>query len=314
MIVARRVEELDLEGPLAVSVGVFDGVHRGHRAVFDALHREALAEGASSLVVTLDPHPLEVLRPDALPPVLTTAEERVHLLERVGPDAVLVYPFDRETAGLAPAAFLERLVPKRARLCALVEGWDFRMGKDRSGGIEELRAVGQELGFRVVRVPPTLAGGEPISSSRIRAQIEKGRVREAAELLGHPYLVEGTVVSGRGVGRTLEFPTANVDVGNERKLLPGFGVYAVLVRILDCGDAPRPGVMNYGVRPTFGAGNPVVEVHLPDFCGELRGRRLLLEIVERIREERAFAGPEDLAARIGEDVEEARKILGGGDF
>ncbi len=312
MIVARSVEDLPLRGALAISVGVFDGVHRGHRAVFDALRREASDADASALVVTLDPHPLAVLRPDKVPPLLTTADERVRLIADAAPDAVLVHRFDRETAALSPASFLGGLVPEAASLKALVVGYDFRMGKDRSGGFEELSRVGEERGFRVIRVDPTLEAGEPISSSRIRARVGEGRVREAARLLGHPYVVEGTVVKGRGIGRTLEFPTANVDVGDRRKLLPEFGVYAVLVRILDETGEARPGVMNRGVRPTFGVGEPAIEVHLPGFDGDLLGRRLSVAIVERIREERTFAGPEDLSARIGEDVEEARRILGAG--
>jgi riboflavin kinase/FMN adenylyltransferase len=309
VIVARSVEEIALEGPLAASVGVFDGVHRGHRAVFDALRAEAARLGAASLVVTFDPHPLAVLRPAAAPKLLTTPAERIRLIGDAGPDAVLVHRFDRETAGLSAAAFLERVVPPRARLQALVIGHDFRMGKDRSGGFEELRALGGERGFQVVRVGPSLEEREPISSSRIRTAIEEGRVGDAARLLGHDYVVEGTVVQGRGVGRTLEVPTANVDVGDERKLLPGHGVYAAVVRILDRPGEPRPAVVNHGVRPTFGGGDPALEVHLLGFDGDLRGARLAVELVERIREERTFARPEDLVRRIGEDVEEARRIL-----
>jgi riboflavin kinase/FMN adenylyltransferase len=299
----------EIRGPLAISVGVFDGVHLGHRSVLETLRREAEAEGARPVVVALDPHPLEVLRPDKAPPLLTTPAERILLLERFAAGSVLLHRFDRETAGLTPAQFLARLVPGGARLAVLVIGYDFRMGKDRSGGFEELTAEGERRGFRVVRVPPTLANGGPVSSTRIRELVEAGRVREAAALLGHPYLVCGRVVEGRGIGRTLHFPTANADVEDKRKLLPKFGVYAVHVRILEEGEGPRPGVMNLGVRPTFGASEPVLEVHLPGFRGDLLGKRLALEVVDRIREERTFEGPKALAARIEEDVSEARKIL-----
>jgi riboflavin kinase/FMN adenylyltransferase len=309
VIVARTREELrDLRGPCALCIGVFDGVHRGHAAMIAALRREAEGAGAASLVVTLHPNPSEVLRPDAAPPVLTSPAERVELLARHAPDAVFVYPFDRATAALAPEAFLESARPPEGTLAVLVVGYDFRMGRGRAAGYEELRAIGAARGFRVARVGPE-GGEEPISSTRIRSLIAEGRVAEANELLGHRYLVRGTVVRGRGVGRTLDFPTANVDVGETRKLLPRLGVYAVLVRIAGEPGPPRAGVMNRGVRPTFGGTDPTLEVHLPGYRGDLVGLEIGVEIVERIRDERAFDGPEALAARIEEDVREARKIL-----
>jgi riboflavin kinase/FMN adenylyltransferase len=273
-----------------------------------SLLREAARDGAASIVVTLHPHPMEVLRPEAAPPVLTSAGERVELLARHGPDAVFVYPFDRETAALSPLEFLESALPPDGKLAVLVAGYDFRMGKGRAAGYEELRALGADRGFRVERVGPE-GGEEPVSSTRIRNLIAEGRVARANELLGHRYLVQGTVVRGRGVGRTLDFPTANVDVGESRKLLPRMGVYAVLVRIPGEGGPPRAGVMNRGVRPTFGGTHPTLEVHLPDYRGDLVGREIGVEIVERIRDEKAFDGPEALAERIREDVREARKIL-----
>jgi riboflavin kinase/FMN adenylyltransferase len=310
--VTRGIEALDrIRRPLAISLGVFDGVHRGHAAVFAALRREADALRAAGVIVTLNPHPLEVVRPEIAPRLLTTPEERVRLLETHAPDAVVVCPFDRETADLAPLSFLERLVPNGGRLAALVVGHDFRMGKDRAAGYEKLRKAGRQRGFRVVRVDPVRENGGPISSSRIRRLVEGGRLTEAEELLGHPYGLQGRVVPGRGVGRTLSFPTANVDVGDDRKLLPRFGVYAVRVRTLSeeaTGD-PWPGVSNIGVRPTFGKSDPVVEVHLPDFTGELTGLVLGVEFVERIRDEETFPNPRALAKRISADVERAREIL-----
>jgi riboflavin kinase/FMN adenylyltransferase len=309
VIVVRHPSELPENGPLAVTVGVFDGVHRGHRDVLAALRREA-GEGMRALAVTLDPHPIEVLRPDKAPPLLSTAEERARLVAEgnPAPDALLVFPFSRETAALAPLEFLRSLVPPHAALKLLVIGYDFRMGRDRSGGFEELTEAGEREGFRVVRVEPTLDGDGPISSSRIRQLVEEGRVAEAARLLGHPYLVEGPVVPGRGIGRELDFPTANVEVARARKLLPAHGVYAARVRILPK-EERRPAVLNWGVRPTFGATEPVLEVHLPGFAGDLAGSRLAVEIVDRIRGEKAFSGPEELRERIAEDVREAGKRL-----
>lgn len=314
MIVARSAAELaPLVGPTAVSVGVFDGAHRGHREVFRALAETAKKRGARSVVVTLDPHPATVLKPGVEVPLLTTPDERAMLIgEAAEPDAVLIHPFDRTVAALPPARFLRGLLPPGAHLDALVVGYDFRMGKDRAGDFEELARIGEADGFEVRRVPARELGGAPVSSTRIRGLVREGRMAEAAEALGHPYLILGRVVAGRGIGRTLDFPTANVDVGDKRKLLPEFGVYAVRVRILDdSGPGPqrRDGVMNVGVRPTFGPSAPTLEVHLPGFSGELQGSRLAVETVERIRPEREFADARALAERIAEDVVEARKIL-----
>jgi riboflavin kinase/FMN adenylyltransferase len=314
VIVARSAAELTpLTGPIAVSVGVFDGAHRGHREVFGALAETAAERGARSVVVTLDPHPATVLRPGTEVPLLTTPDERAMLIgEAVAPDAVFIHPFDEEVAALPPAQFLRGLVPPDARLDALVVGYDFRMGKDRTGGFEELARIGEADGFEVRRVPARELGGAPVSSTRIRGLVSEGRLAEAAQALGHPYLILGSVVPGRGIGRTLDFPTANVDVGDKRKLLPEFGVYAVRARILDDsgpGAFRRDGVMNVGVRPTFGPSAPTLEVHLPGFSGDLQGCRLAVEVVERIRPERQFADAAALAERIAQDVTEARKIL-----
>ena len=312
MIVAADARELDtLRGDLAVSIGVFDGVHRGHQAVLETLHREAAEMHARTLVVTLDPHPVEVLRPGSGPPLLTTPAERCGLFEKFGgsPDAVLVQRFDRSIAALTAEEFLRRVAPGGARLRLLVVGHDFRMGRDRSGGPEELAELGSRAGFRVVRVSASFDDGSPVSSSRIRSLVAEGGVQEAADLLGHPYRIEGVVVRGRGIGRTLDFPTANVDIPDVRKLLPAHGVYAVRVG-LPGERASRPGVMNLGVRPTFGEGGAAkLEVHLPGFDGDLVGSQVGVDLIARIREERRFSGPDALAAAIAADVREARKIL-----
>ncbi len=310
MIVGAHGPDLgSVQGPLAVTIGVFDGCHRGHHVVFDLLKKEARTDGAFSLVVTFDPHPLELLRPADAPALLTTPRERVHLLERAKIDGAIVVPFSREIAELSAPAFLDAIVPPQATLAVLVIGFDFRMGKGRAYGFAELQELGRERGFRVVQASAMADEGEPVSSTRIRRLLRDGLVREAAELLGHRYLIEGEVVRGRGVGRTLDFPTANVDPGDARKLLPGAGVYAVLVSLEGEKSGPRQGVMNLGTRPTFGLSETVIEVHLHGFDGNLVGQQVAIELVERIREERKFSGPEALRARIAEDVALARRIL-----
>jgi riboflavin kinase/FMN adenylyltransferase len=312
VIVTERVEDLaPLERPLAMTPGVFDGCHLGHRAVLGLLLREAAKLDAAPVFVTFDPHPLEILRPDDAPSLLTTREERIHLLAQSSPAAILVHAFHRETAALTPVEFLRAIVPPSSHLALLVVGYDFRMGRDRSGGFEELLELGRERGFRVLRAEPVVLNGEPVSSTRIRALVQEGQVRAAAELLGHRYLIQGKVVRGRGIGRTLDYPTANVDVPDGRKLLPLPGVYAVLATVLEEEEALRPGVMNIGTRPTFGLTEMKIEVHFPGFEGDLTGRTLRIELVDRIRDEKRFPGPEELRQRIALDVEVARKILQG---
>lgn len=312
MIVTERVEDLArLSRPLAITPGVFDGCHLGHRAVFDLLQREAAQLDAAPVIVTLYPHPLEILRPADAPLLLTTRAERVDLLAESSPAAILIQNFRRETAMLTAAEFLRAIVPSSMRLAILVVGFDFRMGRDRTGGFEELAQLGRDDGFRVVRAEPAVLNGEPVSSTRIRALLKQGQVRAAAELLGYRYRIQGKVVRGRGVGRTLDYPTANVDVEDERKLLPLPGVYAVLAKVLEEDGALRPGVMNIGTRPTFGLEEMKIEVHFPGFEGDLAGRTLRIELVDRIRDEKRFPGPEELRERIALDVEVARKILQG---
>jgi len=312
VIVTGRVEDLaPLGRPLAITPGVFDGCHLGHRAVFDLLRREATKLDAAPVIVTFDPHPLEVLRPQDAPQLLTTRAERVDLLAESLPAAIVVYTFRRETAMLTAAEFLHAVVPPPLSLALLVVGFDFRMGRDRTGGFEELTQLGKEKGFRVLRAEPAIVNGEPVSSTRIRALLNEGQVRAASELLGHRYRIQGKVVRGRGVGRTLDFPTANVDVEDGKKLLPLPGVYAVLAKVLEEEGVLRPGVMNIGTRPTFGLEELKIEVHFPGFDGDLTGRTLRIELVDRIRDEKRFPGPEELRQRIALDVEVARKILQG---
>lgn len=309
MIVAHRPEELaEIRGPLALTLGVFDGCHRGHQALFGTLLEEARDAKAQSLVVTFDPHPLEVLHPEVAPRLLTTGAERVDLLSRWGIDSVFVVPFSREMAALSAEEFLRWVTPPEATLRRLVIGFDFRMGRDRSGGLEELRALGAAAGFQVRSVAPVKGEGEPVSSTRIRGLLAEGRVKEAADLLGHRYLLAGKVQPGRGVGKTLQFPTANVDIRNARKVLPRGGVYAVRVRV---GESPewRSGVANLGVRPTFGLKDLALEVHLLDFEGSVAEETLWIEFVDRLRDEIRFDGIEALREQIVRDVETARDRL-----
>jgi riboflavin kinase/FMN adenylyltransferase len=273
----------------AVAIGTFDGVHSGHRAVIDA----ARATGLRSAVVTFAPHPRAVLGYDVQ--LLTPVERRLELLEGAGPDDVLVVAFTLELSRLAPEEFVDSVLrPFGTRVILAGEG--FRFGAGRRGDLELLR----ELGFDVRAVPLV----EGVSSSRIRDLLRAGAVTEAAALLGRPPELEGTVVAGDQRGGTLGFPTANLAVGSEI-LVPAHGIYAGSARPPGEPDSYRTAV-SIGVNPHYGGVERRVEAFLLEFAGDLYGRRLRLELWERLRDERAFASEADLVRQIGRDVEEAR--------
>ena len=282
MTVARKVAELERR-PRAVAIGTFDGVHLGHRRVLEA----ATAEGLATTVVTFDPHPRAVLGEEVR--LLATIERRLELLRDVGVDDVLVLRFDREVAALAPEEFAETVLQPLGTE-VVVAGEDFRFGRGRSGDL----ALLADLRFRVAGVP--LVPG--VSASATRELIAAGKVAEAAELLGRPPEVEGVVVRGDGRGRRLGFPTANVDV-DPRLVVPANGIYAGAA-------AGRRAAVSIGVNPHYGRNERRVEAFLLDFDGDLYGRRLIVELWRRLRDERAFAGERELVTAIERDVAAVR--------
>lgn len=291
----------------AVTVGVFDGLHAGHRAVLGLLRRRAEELGGlETAVVTFDPHPLAVVAREHAPRLLTDIPQRLELLAQAGLDLAAVVPFGEETRVLTPAAFASVVLASALHARLVVVGEDFRFGHDRLGNVASLAELGDVHGF-ATEVLPLVGGQAPISSTRVRAMVAAGQVEAAAAALGRPHEVRGTVVAGDGLGRTLGFPTANLSPSPELAL-PGDGVYAV--RAGPLGTALLPGVANVGARPTFGGGERVVEVHLLAETGDLYGKTLRVAFVARLRDERRFADPAELAAQIAADVAAARARLG----
>lgn len=291
--------------PAAVAIGVFDGVHLGHRTVLAGLVRGARSRSLAPVALTFDPHPLEFLAPDRAPRLLTDIERRAELLGSCGMEVVGVLPF-LQIRDLAPEAFAVEVLAGRLQARVVAVGADFRFGHDRTGDVDALRRLGDRLGFEVEAVE--LVGhhdGEIVSSSRIRALLGEGRVADAARLLGEPFQVRGPVVHGDGRGRGIGFPTANLHVP-ERMALPRDGVYAAWARLE---GADHPSVVNIGVRPTFGQTHRVVEAHLLDLDLDLYGSLLSLGFVDRLRDERRFAGVDELVAQIARDVEAGRRLL-----
>jgi riboflavin kinase/FMN adenylyltransferase len=304
---------LDRDGLLGrpapvVTVGNFDGVHRGHRALVAEAVEGARAARCEAVVLTFDPHPARVLRPSAAPPALTTLAQREELLVALGVSRLAVLPFGSEVAALSPEEFAVRILAGVLRAREVVVGESFRFGRGRSGDVDVLRSLGARIGFGVRAVPPVLEDGAAISSSRIREALRRGDVKSASALLGREPFVDAQVVRGEGRGRRIGIPTANLVSENE--VIPSRGVYVARCR-LEAGE-DWPAVVNIGRRPTFGGTHETVEAHLLDFDGELYGARVRLAFVERLRGEERFAGAEALVARIREDIARARTLLSEG--
>jgi len=289
-----------------VTVGTFDGVHRGHWEVLGEIRRRADARHGRAILVTFDPHPLEVVNPAMAPPLLTTPVEKKEILAESGLDYVVFIRFTPELSSWSPERFVERILVERIGVEELVVGYDHGFGRGRSGDVETLQGLGARLGFDVDVVPPVFVGEDAISSTRIRRAVSQGRMVDAAHGLGRPYSLRGTVVRGEGRGRGLGFPTANLRVGAREKLLPPAGVYAVRA-ILRRGSYPA--AMHLGPRPTFEGAPPSVEVHLLDFQGDLYGEEVRVDLVDRLRDVTPFESVEALVAQLHQDIRQARVIL-----
>lgn len=291
----------------AVTVGNFDGVHRGHQALVAAARAQADSARGPAVVVTFDPPPHQVLHPGSERPPLTTISHRAELLHALGADHVVVLRTSLALLALSPEAFFEDVLGRQLGARAIVEGYDFRFGRGRAGTNDTLRALCGTAGVSFEEVPQLTFNGEPVSSSRVRSALEKGDVARGAELLNRDYQIVGLVIAGAKRGRTIGFPTANL--GDVPTVLPGNGVYAVRATVE---GRAWPAAANIGPNPTFGEDARKIEVHLLDFAGDLYGKPMLVEFVARLRDTRPFNGVDELVAQLKRDVEHAREALAPG--
>lgn len=288
------------ETATALTLGVFDGVHLGHRQLL----ARAFKNDGRPAVITFDPHPVEVLAPGTSPRLITNIGERLGLLEELGAELVAVLNL-AEVRNFRPQQFVAEILEGKLNVSTLTIGDDFQFGKDRAGDVGFLAEAGERGGFDVEVVGMVAEGGQTVSSSRIRTLIEVGSVSDAAALLGSRYRVTGPVIDGDKRGRDIGYPTANL-MPVERKVTPGNGVYATVTRV---GGTDHMSATNVGTRPTFGGGARLIESHILDFDGDLYGEEITVEFVERLRPELEFKSVDELLEHMEDDVERSRKIL-----
>lgn len=287
-----------------VTIGTFDGVHRGHRLILDRMRSVAEEVGGETVIITFDPHPRNIVGMRSDPqPLLTTMPERINLLAKIGIDHLVIVPFTPAFAAMDPRAYVQDFLVARFHPHTLIIGYDHRFGRQREGDYHLLQSLSETYGFQVRELDAQILRDAAISSTRIREALMQGRPEEATEQLGYPYFFSGLVRHGDKRGRTIGFPTANLKPDDPAKLLPADGVYAVRVSLSESdGDAyTKTGMMNIGLRPTVDGTRHLAEVNIFDFNEDIYGRVLTVQVISRIREERKFSGLEALQAQLSSD-------------
>lgn len=291
-----------------ISIGSFDGVHKGHQAIISRINDISREKNLRSLVASFEPHPREVLS-DEMPPLLSPTEEKIILLKNSAIKAFATLPFTREMAFMEPEAFVEDILVAYLNIRAIVVGYDHHFGRNRRGNVDLLRSMGKDLDYAVHECDQVAVSGQTVSSSLIREALQNGQVDLAASFLGRMYSLAGTVVGGAKRGKTIGFPTANISVASDRKLIPAGGVYAVWVKVPGY-DVKKKGMMNIGTRPTFeGNGRIHIEVNILDFDGSIYDRELRVEFVRRIRNEQKFGSVDELVQQLNADRARCNRLL-----
>jgi riboflavin kinase / FMN adenylyltransferase len=308
MKVYSSPEEFEFEKPVVATMGTFDGVHLGHKTILQRLKDVAKEKDGESLVVTYHPHPRIVLMPEENPVrLLQTLEERIITLEKFGIDKLLIIPFTLDFSKWSSERFIQEILLETVHIRHIIIGYDHHFGHDRKGGLEELRKAGVRAGFEVEEIPAQQINDNNVSSTRIRRALETGDLEIAERYLGYPYQFSGKVVHGDHRGRLLGFPTANLEPLNEFKLIPANGVYAVEIDFL---KETYYGMMNIGVKPTFGGHRLSIEVHLFNFNLNLYHEHLTVRFIRKIREERKFESLDALKEQLSADQESCYRIFG----
>jgi len=325
MQVHRNIDELPVFRKAVVTIGTFDGVHTGHRQILNQLKEEALHNNGETVIITFHPHPRQVVRSGQSPVLLiNTIEEKISLLEAVGVDHLVVVPFTEAFSQLSAKEYVEEFLVDKFHPHTVIIGYDHHFGKGRGGNYRLLEEYSAAGAFELKEIPEHLLHKNIVSSTSIREAVLKGNIEAANELLGYNFFFEGTVIEGNKLGRTLGYPTANLRIENEEKLVPGNGVYAVVVQVnsqlsiindkeaansLFTIDHSLQGMMNIGVRPTIGGINRVIEVNIFDFNTDIYGQTLRVFVKKFLRAEKKFNGLDALKQQLAEDKNESIKVL-----
>jgi riboflavin kinase/FMN adenylyltransferase len=305
MNIYRDINELPLFKNAIITIGTFDGVHKGHRQILNQLIEEANEVDGTPIVITFYPHPKQIVGNDhSSVLVLNTLEEKSALLAEVGIEHLVVVPFTKEFAEQSAEDYIKNFLVRSFKPHTIIIGYDHRFGKNRSGNYELLEIKGQELNYKVKEIPEHILHDITISSTKIRKQLLEGSISTANELLGYDYFFSGNVITGKQLGRTIGFPTANLAINNESKLIPGNGVYAVTVQI-ENDKTIFNGMMNIGVRPTFEKTERAIEVNIFDFESSIYDKELTVHIRARLRDEIKFDGIDSLKNQLNKDREMA---------
>lgn len=311
MEIIRNIEKTRMVVKCAATIGVFDGVHAGHRQVIKHLVSTARFPHLASMVITFDRQPRQLFDPEFRPQLLTTQEEKEREIEQLGVDFLVVLPFTKEMAQLSARDFMAQILKEKLNVKSLQIGYDNRFGHDRTEGFDDYRRYGQELGINVYQgIKLSFQNYDfAVCSSNIRSLLaDDGDIETATVMLEHPYQLSGKVMPGEHIGHQLGFPTANLEPDDPFKVIPASGVYGVWATVGDS-QKPLPAMMNIGTRPTFDGRNRTLEVNIFDFDGDLYGQTVIITFVARLREERKFESPEALMAQLKEDQEQAKTIL-----
>ncbi len=311
----KRMETIYLQNtsvthatPYVATLGFFDGLHLGHQYLVRQVVDRARQVGMQSMVITFDLHPRQVLQQDYQPELLSTLDMKLEQLSLTGVDQVVVLHFDRQLASLSAHDFMAEVLSRQLHVKELIIGYDNRFGHNRQEGFEDYQRYGIALGMTVTQSDAFSLQGIQVSSSVVRRLINEGNLDEANRCMGRPYALDGKIVGGFREGRKMGFPTANLDLSSTHQLIPPHGVYAVRVHIEGYGQTLY-GMTNIGIRPTFGGLNLTVETYIFDFSGDIYDRRIRLDFIRRVREERKFSGPEELSAQLKKDEAHIRQLF-----